>query len=72
VQITVAGGNITSVDVLQAPSGRNSRYTNYAVPILTQETLSQQSANIATAGGASYTSRAFISSLQSALTKAGL
>ena len=72
VQIVVSSGQITTVNVLQAPSGRNSRYTNYAVPILTQETLDAQSANISTAGGASFTSRAFIKSLQSALVKAGL
>ena len=72
VQIVVSGGQITTVNVLKAPSGKNSSYTNYAVPILTQETLDAQSANISAAGGASFTSRAYIKSLQSALIKAGL
>jgi uncharacterized protein with FMN-binding domain len=72
VQVVVSSGHVTNVNVLQAPSGRNSRYTNYALPILTQETLDAQSANISTASGASFTSRAFIKSLQSALSKAGM
>lgn len=69
VSVVVNGTNITSVNVNQSPSGRNQRFTDYAIPILTQETLDAQSANISVASGASYTSMGFIQSLQSALSQ---
>ncbi|MEY4323458.1 MAG: hypothetical protein RL410_1239 [Actinomycetota bacterium] len=69
VSIVVNGTQITSVNMAQAPSGRNQRFTDYAIPILTQETLDAQSANISVASGASYTSMGFIQSLQSALSQ---
>ena len=69
VEVTVNGTQITAVNVLQAPSGRNQRFTDYAIPILTQETLDSQSANISVASGASFTSMGFIQSLQSALSQ---
>ena len=68
VELIVNGTQITAVNVLQAPSGRNQRFSDYAIPILTQETLEAQSANISSASGASYTSMGFIQSLQSALS----
>jgi uncharacterized protein with FMN-binding domain len=72
VKITVANGKITDVIAVQAPSGRNDRYTNMAVPILKQQTLAAQSANIKGASGASYTSYGWFKSLQGALADAGL
>jgi uncharacterized protein with FMN-binding domain len=69
VAVVVNGTQITSVNVAQAPSGRNQRFTDYAIPILTQETLDAQNANISVASGASYTSMGFIQSLQSALSQ---
>jgi len=72
VQITVANGKITDAVVVQAPSGRNDRYTRMAVPILKQQTLAAQSANIMGASGASYTSYGWFTSLQGALADAGL
>ena len=72
VKITVANGKITDAVALQAPSGRNDRYTNMAVPILKQQTLAAQSANIKGASGASYTSYGWFKSLQGALADAGL
>ncbi len=68
VEVVVNGTEITAVNVLQSPTGRNQRFTDYAIPILTQETLDAQSANISNASGASYTSMGFIQSLQSALS----
>ena len=72
VQITVKDGKIVDATALQAPSGRNDRWTNMALPILKKQTLAAQSANIQGASGASYTSYGWYTSLQGALAKAGL
>jgi uncharacterized protein with FMN-binding domain len=72
VQITVKDGKIVDATALQAPSGRNDRWTNMALPILKKQTLAAQSANIHGASGASYTSYGWYTSLQGALAKAGL
>jgi uncharacterized protein with FMN-binding domain len=72
VKITVANGKITDAVAVQAPSGRNDRWTNMALPILKQQTLAAQSANIKGASGASYTSYGWFTSLQGALAQAGL
>jgi uncharacterized protein with FMN-binding domain len=72
VQITVVNGRITDAIAVKAPGGRNDRYTNMAVPILKQQTLAAQSANIKGASGASYTSYGWFKSLQGALADAGL
>ena len=56
VKITVANGRITDAVAVVAPSGRNDRWTNMAVPILKAQTLKAQSADIQGASGASYTS----------------
>ena len=72
VEITVSNGKITDARALQAPSGRNDRYTNYALPLLKQQTLDAQSTNIQGASGASYTTYGWRKSLQGAMAKAGL
>ena len=72
VKITVVNGRITDAVAVKAPSGRNDRYTNMAVPILKAQTLKAQSANIQGASGASYTSYGWHTSLQGALAQAGL
>ena len=72
VQITVKDGKITDATALQAPSGRNDRWTKMALPILKKQTLTAQSASIQGASGASYTSYGWFTSLQGALAKAGL
>ncbi len=72
VKITVVNGRITDAVAVKAPSGRNDRWTNMAVPILKQQTLKAQSANIQGASGASYTSYGWYTSLQGALAQAGL
>ncbi|CAN2222887.1 FMN-binding [Candidatus Nanopelagicaceae bacterium] len=72
VKITVVNGRITDAVAVKAPSGRNDRWTNMAVPILKEQTLKAQSANIQGASGASYTSYGWHTSLQGALAQAGL
>lgn len=74
VAITVASGKITAVDVVQYPNGngRDEEINAQALPILKQETISAQSAQIDTVSGATVTSDGYLSSLQSAIDKAGL
>ena len=72
VKITVSNGKITEADVVQAPSGRNQRWTDFAVPNLRSQTLSAQSAAINGVSGASYTSYGWYKSLITALQKAGM
>lgn len=74
VQITVSGSEITDVQVLQYPNenGKDQQINAYALPILTDETLQAQSANIDMVSGATVTSNGYISSLQAALDEAGL
>lgn len=72
VQITLSGTRITGVVVLQQPNGnfRDQRINSFALPMLTQEALSAQSASIDAVSGATYTSQGYIGSLQSAIDKA--
>jgi uncharacterized protein with FMN-binding domain len=72
VKITVVNGRITDAVAVKAPTGKNDRYTNMAVPVLKAQTLKAQSANIQGASGASYTSYGWFTSLQGALAQAGL
>jgi uncharacterized protein with FMN-binding domain len=72
VKITVVNGRITDAVAVVAPSGKNDRYTNMAVPVLKKQTLAAQSANIQGVSGASYTSYGWYTSLQGALAQAGL
>ena len=71
VKITISNGKITDAVAVQAPSGRDQRYTDMAVPVMRQKTLAAQSSNITGVSGASYTAYAWYVSLQSALSKAG-
>lgn len=72
VQITVKDGVITAAKALLFPDGdsRSSSISATAIPELIRQTLAAQSTEgIDGATGASYTSAAWISSLQSALIK---
>ena len=73
VQITVQDGKITKVTVLQQPNGnhKDAEINSYALPILVQDTLDAQSAQIDMVSGATVTSDGYITSLQSALDQAG-
>jgi uncharacterized protein with FMN-binding domain len=74
VKVTVSGKTITNVSFVQlsAFDGRSQQINSDAAPILLQETLQAQSANIQSVSGASYTSDGYVQSLQSALDKAGI
>jgi uncharacterized protein with FMN-binding domain len=74
VAITVTDGKITKVEVPVSPSGnqRDLEINDQALPTLVQETLDAQSANIDMVSGATVTSDGYLTSLQSALDKAGI
>ena len=74
VQVTVADGAITDVEVVEYPTGngRGRQINARAVPILVQETLDAQSADVDVVSGATYTSEGYAESLQAALDEAGL
>lgn len=75
VKITVAKTKITKVSIAAINEGGNSRSISidqYSIPLLEQEALQAQSANIQSVSGASYTSAGFTQSLQSALSKLGM
>ena len=72
VKITVVNGRITDAVAVKAPTGKNDRWTNMAVPILKEQTLKAQSANIQGVSGASYTAYGWQTSLHGALALAGL
>jgi uncharacterized protein with FMN-binding domain len=74
VSITVANGKITAVNVPAYPTAnrRDQQINAYALPILRQETLAAQSADIDTVSGATVTSEGYKQSLQAALDAAHL
>jgi len=74
VQLEVDAGKITQVSVLQYPSGNgvDAQINGYALPILVDETVQAQSAQIDMVSGATVTSVGYLQSLQSALDQAGL
>lgn len=74
VQVTVANGSITDVTALHLTDadGRSVQISNRAAPVLRQEVLSAQSTSVQMVSGATYTSEAYLTSLQSAIDQAGL
>ena len=72
IQITLTDGSITAVKVLKIPDAdsRSLAISQMAVPTLTFQTIeAKNSSSIQGASGASYTSAAWIQSLQSALSQ---
>ncbi|MFA7309818.1 MAG: FMN-binding protein [Candidatus Paceibacterota bacterium] len=72
VQAIVRGGKIADVKFLQYPSDRTTSQSinSQAMPLLTQEAIQAQSANVNGVSGASATSQGFIESLTGALSQA--
>lgn len=71
VRVTVRGQRITDVAIanLQAPEPYSQSLAAQAIPILRNEVLQAQSAQINALSGATYTSEGYAYSLQSALDK---
>lgn len=74
VELTIKAKKITNVSVVQYPSGngRDAEINSQALPILIQETIDAQSANIDMVSGATVTSGGYLQSLQSAIDQASL
>lgn len=71
VRLTASNGRITKAEAVQAPKGGQSdQITANAVPKLNQATITAQSAQIDAVSGATYTSKGYKESLQSAIDKA--
>ena len=72
VVATITGGKISAITVPVCPvGGVSGALCTAAKPTLISEAIAANSANIASYSGATYTSAAFKTSLQSALTMAG-
>lgn len=72
VTVTLTSGVITDVQAeTTVNEPRSERYVSMALPTLRSEVLAANSADVNLVSGATYTSQAYIESLQSALDKAG-
>lgn len=69
VRLSVVDGRITGVDVVQYPQGNreDQQINSRALPVLVEETLTAQSADIDMVSGATVTSEGYLGSLQSAI-----
>jgi uncharacterized protein with FMN-binding domain len=69
VQAVIQSGRLTAVNVLQFPSHRRTSVAinRQALPMLAEEVVRAQSANVDIISGATLTSEAYLSSLSAAL-----
>ena len=74
VRITVVDGKITASEAIVYPDGNHEdqEINAFALPVLNQEAVAQQSASIDMVSGATVTSEGYLSSLQSAIDQAHL
>lgn len=72
VTVTISGGKITNVTANAVTDGdrRSESINSQAIPLMKSEVLAANSANVSTISGATYTTTAYVTSLQSALAKA--
>jgi uncharacterized protein with FMN-binding domain len=72
VRVIISGGKITDVKFLQYPNSHTTSViiNQQVMPYLKQETIQAQSANVQLITGATFTSQAFVQSLQAALRQA--
>jgi uncharacterized protein with FMN-binding domain len=73
VRVTVKAGKIVTVDALQLQGNdpRSVQISSSAAPVLQQEALANQTADVDAVSGATFTSASYTQSLQSALDKLG-
>ncbi len=74
VAVTVDGRDIVDVQTLSLPDGdrHSSQISGYAGPVLREEAIAADSSGVSVISGATYTSRAYAASLQSALDQLGM
>jgi uncharacterized protein with FMN-binding domain len=72
VQVVITNGQISDVHFVQYPNHRNrsQEINSQAMPLLTQEAIQSQQAQVDVVSGATDTSEAFIESLSAALSQA--
>jgi len=73
IQAIVSGGKLSGIRVLQYPDthGASISINSQALPMLRNEVIAAQSANVNIITGATLSSEAFLRSLNGALSKAG-
>ena len=71
VSITVSGGKISSVNLIQIPDEdpRSKQISEFATQQLVEATITNQTSDLDTISGATYTSLGYINSLKSAIDK---
>ena len=72
VGIRVQNKKIIAVWAVVAPGGASQPYSDFSIPVLKQETMSAQGPRIANVSGATLTWQSWKTSLQSAMSKAGI
>jgi uncharacterized protein with FMN-binding domain len=72
VKAIIQNGKLANIELVQYPNDRDTtiRISNESLPILIQEAIAAQSAQVDGVSGATQTSDGFIESLESALTQA--
>src|SRR3954471_11678184 len=73
VRVTVKNGKIVKIEALQLQDNdpHSQQISSSAAPVLQQEALTKQTADVDAVSGATYTSASYTQSLQSALDKLG-
>jgi uncharacterized protein with FMN-binding domain len=73
VKVTVENGKIVAVRAVELQSGdpHSQQISSSAAPVLQQEVLGKQSADVDAVSGATFTSASYLQSVQSALDKLG-
>lgn len=69
-KVAMDGTTLANIATITAPGGGYQQYTDLAIPTMKARILAAQSTNVATVSGATYTSRAYAQSVQSALDRA--
>jgi uncharacterized protein with FMN-binding domain len=67
--VELTGSTITDITTVQAPGGGYQKYTDRAIPTMKQRIIQAQSTDVAAVSGATYTSKGYAQSVQSALDK---
>jgi uncharacterized protein with FMN-binding domain len=72
VTVTISGGKITNVtsNVASDGQGKSNQINSSAVPTIRARVIAANSAGVSTVSGATYTTGAYLTSLQSALSRA--
>ena len=72
VTVTISGGNISALSeqIVEDGERKSSMINSRSIPVIRDEIVAANSAQVSTVSGATYTTGAYLSSLQSALDKA--